>query len=175
MAQPPPQVLDLVQRFDRNREAYRSPHYNDTQVRREFLDPLFKCLGWTREQAAGANRAASEREAWCWLKRGHPGIAAHLEQFGDGLRKRGGQGEFWWELRPCDYYQDLDAPKIIFPDICKEPQQMLTLHQRQAAARTPQAKTALERQIAATDTQLNNLVYSLYGLTDAEIKIVEAS
>lgn len=42
MAQPPPQVLELVQRFDRNREAYRSPHYNETQVRREFLDPFFK-------------------------------------------------------------------------------------------------------------------------------------
>ena len=45
MAQPPPQVLELVQRFDRNRAAYRSPHYNETQVRREFLDPFFKALG----------------------------------------------------------------------------------------------------------------------------------
>jgi hypothetical protein len=51
-------------------------------------------------------------------------------------------------------------------------EQMLALHQRLAAARTPQEKTALERQIAATDTQLDNLVYSLYGLTDAEIAIV---
>jgi hypothetical protein len=39
MAQPPPQVLELIQRFDRNRDAYRSPHYNETQLRREFLDP----------------------------------------------------------------------------------------------------------------------------------------
>ena len=53
MAQPPPQVLDLVQRFDRNREAYRSPHYNETQVRREFLDPLFKCLGWDIDNEQG--------------------------------------------------------------------------------------------------------------------------
>ncbi len=43
---PPPQVLDLVQRFDGNREAYKSPHYNETQLRREFLDPLFRALGW---------------------------------------------------------------------------------------------------------------------------------
>jgi hypothetical protein len=53
MAQPPPQVLDLVQRFDRNRDAYRSPHYNETQVRREFLDPLFKCLGWDIDNEQG--------------------------------------------------------------------------------------------------------------------------
>jgi hypothetical protein len=43
---PPPIVLDLVERFDRNREAYRSPDYNETQVRREFIDPLFAALGW---------------------------------------------------------------------------------------------------------------------------------
>ena len=53
MAQPPPQVLDLVQRFDRNRDAYRSPHYNETQVRREFLDPLFKALGWDIDNEQG--------------------------------------------------------------------------------------------------------------------------
>ncbi len=41
------------------------------------------------------------------------------------------------------------------------------------AARTPPEKTSLERQIAATDTQIGHLVYDLYGLTEAEIKIVE--
>lgn len=53
MAQPPPQVLELVQRFDRNLDAYRSPHYNETQVRREFLDPLFKSLGWDIDNEQG--------------------------------------------------------------------------------------------------------------------------
>jgi predicted type IV restriction endonuclease len=53
MAQPPPQVLELIQRFDRNRDAYRSPHYNETQVRREFLDPLFKSLGWDIDNEQG--------------------------------------------------------------------------------------------------------------------------
>ena len=54
-------------------------------------------------------------------------------------------------------------------------EQMVVLHQRQTAARTPQEKTALERQIAATDTQRDKLVYDLYGLTDAEIKTVEGA
>ena len=34
-------------------------------------------------------------------------------------------------------------------------------------------RTALERQIAATDREIDQLVYQLYGLTAAEIKIVE--
>ena len=57
MAQPPPQVLDLIQRFDRNREGYRSPHYNETQLRREFLDPLFKSLGWDIDNEQGYAKA----------------------------------------------------------------------------------------------------------------------
>ena len=52
-------------------------------------------------------------------------------------------------------------------------EQMLELHRQLAAARTPQEKIALERQIAATDTQIDRLVYDLYGLTADEIKIVE--
>jgi len=50
---------------------------------------------------------------------------------------------------------------------------IIELHKRMPAAQTPQEKTALERQITVTDTQIDRLVYDLYGLTDEEIKIVE--
>jgi hypothetical protein len=40
------EVLSLVERFTRNREDYRSGRYNETQLRREFLDPFFEALGW---------------------------------------------------------------------------------------------------------------------------------
>ncbi len=49
----PQQVLDLVDRFDRNRDAYKSANYNETQARREFLDPLFKALGWDIDNEQG--------------------------------------------------------------------------------------------------------------------------
>ena len=39
-------MLELVERFDRYHETYRSSGYNETQVRREFIDPLFEELGW---------------------------------------------------------------------------------------------------------------------------------
>jgi len=41
----PESVLGLVQRFENNHDAYKAVSYNETQVRREFLDPLFKALG----------------------------------------------------------------------------------------------------------------------------------
>lgn len=49
----PALVVDLVERFDRNVDAYRSGAYNETQVRREFIDPLFKALGWDIDNEAG--------------------------------------------------------------------------------------------------------------------------
>ena len=52
-------------------------------------------------------------------------------------------------------------------------EQMLGLHQQLASARTPHEQTALERQIAATDAQIDRLVYQIYGLTEEEVKIVE--
>ncbi len=52
-------------------------------------------------------------------------------------------------------------------------QQMLDLHKQLAAAKTAHEKTAIERQIDATDHQIDQLVYDLYGLTDDEIKIIE--
>ncbi len=42
----PHNVLGLVTRFDNNLEAYRSGKYNETQLRQEFLNPLFIELGW---------------------------------------------------------------------------------------------------------------------------------
>ena len=39
-------IIDLVDRFTTHLDLYRAPAYNETQVRREFIDPMFKALGW---------------------------------------------------------------------------------------------------------------------------------
>jgi hypothetical protein len=49
----PPQVLELITRFEQQHEAYKSGAYNETQVRREFLDPFFKALGWDMDNEQG--------------------------------------------------------------------------------------------------------------------------
>ncbi len=49
----PDRVLELAELFARNREAYRSGRYNETQVRREFIDPLFEALGWDVQNTRG--------------------------------------------------------------------------------------------------------------------------
>ena len=46
MANVPSRVVQLIETFDRNIEAYKKQPYNETQVRREFIDPFFEALGW---------------------------------------------------------------------------------------------------------------------------------
>jgi hypothetical protein len=54
-------------------------------------------------------------------------------------------------------------------------ERLLHLHRRRLAVRTPDEKERLDREIAATDSHLDDLVYDLYGLTAEEIGLVEGS
>jgi hypothetical protein len=191
----------------------------------------------------------------------YPVVFEHLRQFQARLEKRWDKGNFWWELRACDYYDRFEQPKIIYPDIattCRftldrdgyfgsnttyfipgadlyllgllnsrlgqfyfsqvcaglegggttylrffgqylegfpicpinfsEPadaarhakmvalvEHMLALHVKLAAAAVPADKTLYQRQIEATDRQIDALVYELYGLTEEEMNTVEES
>jgi uncharacterized protein YjhX (UPF0386 family) len=190
----------------------------------------------------------------------YPTVFDHLKQFQPQLQKRWDKGNFWWELRACDYYDRFEKPKIIYPDIattCRfaldrdgyfssnttyfipsddlyllgilnsklgqfyfsevcaglegggttylrffgqylegfpictinfdDPEvvarydkmvslveRMLELHKKLAAATIPADKKLYQRQIEATDRQIDALAYELYGLTEGEIGVVEA-
>ena len=42
----PKEVFDLVQGYEFHRPSYLRGQYNETGLRREFIDPLFRALGW---------------------------------------------------------------------------------------------------------------------------------
>ena len=50
---------------------------------------------------------------------------------------------------------------------------MLSLQNRLAAAKSESQRATIQRQIDATDAEIDRLVYGLYGLTAEEIAIVE--
>jgi hypothetical protein len=87
----PKEVVQLVERFERNRDAYVSGGLNETQLRQELR-------------------------------------------------------------------QDASQPE---------------LHKDLPKAHAAPDKTAIERQIAATDRQIDALVYELYGLTEDEITVIK--
>ena len=53
-------ISDLVNKYEANRKHYISPTYNETQLRRDFLDPFFQLLGWDIENKL--NKSTNERE-----------------------------------------------------------------------------------------------------------------
>jgi hypothetical protein len=55
----------------------------------------------------------------------YPAIMAHLRQWQPQLEARWDKGDHWWELRACAYYDVFAEPKIVFPDIAKEPRFVL--------------------------------------------------
>jgi type I restriction-modification system DNA methylase subunit len=49
----------------------------------------------------------------------YPEIFEHLQGYEKQLRNRLDQGNYWWELRSCGYYDDFQKPKIVYPIIGK--------------------------------------------------------
>jgi type I restriction-modification system DNA methylase subunit/predicted type IV restriction endonuclease len=56
-------------------------------------------------------------DPWKCLKTNLPAIAGHLVPFEKEANKRFDQGDYWWELRACEYYDEFQKPKIIVPAI----------------------------------------------------------
>ena len=56
-------------------------------------------------------------DAWDWLKENYSAIAKHLLPFKASAEKRQDKGDYWWELRACDYYNDFEKPKLIWKRI----------------------------------------------------------
>lgn len=51
------------------------------------------------------------------IMRDYPAIYGHLHSFGEKFRKRGAQGENWWNLRACAFYDDFSKDKIVWMEL----------------------------------------------------------
>ncbi|MGI9190144.1 MAG: Eco57I restriction-modification methylase domain-containing protein [Longimicrobiaceae bacterium] len=74
--------------------------------------------GWTRSVAG---KMLPEQQGWDLFRQRYPAVAEHLAQYAEKARKRADQGDYWWELRPCAYYEAFSGAKIFWPDIGKSP------------------------------------------------------
>lgn len=69
--------------------------------------------GWTNQ-----NRGMQDPEDY--FKKTLPSIYNHLISFSDyegkgkGLFNRDDQGDYWWELRHCDYYDEFEKEKVVW-------------------------------------------------------------
>lgn len=53
----PEGLSHLVGRFEQHLDSYTSGRYNETQLRREFIDPMFELLGWDVSNSNGIAEA----------------------------------------------------------------------------------------------------------------------
>jgi type I restriction-modification system DNA methylase subunit len=104
---------------DPSSENFIHPFLSGTNVSRyepvhsnEFV--IVVPSGWTRTHSDDGC------DEWNWFRDKYPGIASHLSNFEDQARDRYDQGDCWWELRPCRYYDKFESPKILFPDLSRE-------------------------------------------------------
>lgn len=102
-----PETKDLIRPYFSGRDFMRwSSRSPDVWLLR-----LLK--GWTKSRYGQID----EEGAWVALMDEFPQLAQQLEPFAQRARCRTDQGDFWWELRACDYYSLLEHPKIVYPDI----------------------------------------------------------
>jgi len=69
--------------------------------------------GWTIAQFGEINEEIAFEE----LTNYYPAIAQHLLPYKHKARKRYDKGDYWWELRACDYYVEFEKPKILYQEI----------------------------------------------------------
>ncbi|MXX82527.1 MAG: N-6 DNA methylase [Chloroflexi bacterium] len=106
-----PRFADLIHPFASGDDIRKyKVHYKE-----RYLITIPK--GWTNRQAG---LTANEDEAWNWLTTEYPPLTTHLKPFKARAQTRYDKGDYWWELRACDYYDEFAKPKIIYPDIAKE-------------------------------------------------------
>jgi hypothetical protein len=75
---------------------------------------IFFPSGWTNAHAP------EDRDEWAWLQEQYPALTDHLSQFEERARQRGDQGEYWWELRACSYYNEFEQSKILYPTLADQ-------------------------------------------------------
>ncbi|MCB0565377.1 MAG: Eco57I restriction-modification methylase domain-containing protein [Phaeodactylibacter sp.] len=94
------------------------PFLAGRDIKRYMLPEQTKFLilipnGWTRKNFGKLD----EDEAFSKLQVTYPAVAEYLLPFSKKAKKRYDKGEYWWELRPCDYYDEFERPKIIYQEI----------------------------------------------------------
>ena len=100
-------IRTLVQKYEQGKEVYRASRFNETQVRNEFLDPLFEILGWDIRNSAGKN--TNEREVL--LEEPLKANAASHTKKPDYTFRLFGERKFFLEAKkPCVHIEREDDP-----------------------------------------------------------------
>lgn len=116
---------DALIKADKRSKEVIKPFLDGKDIRRYTPTSVSKWLilfpfGSTR-QIIGSKRIESVA-AQRAMRKQYPAIMAHLEEHAEACERRTDQGEFWWELRSCDYYWAFEKEKIVWPETAPDNQ-----------------------------------------------------
>jgi hypothetical protein len=96
---------------------------------------------------------------------------AHSPVFSGGYHKFSAPYLEKLPIRRIDFQSEADRSR--YDKMVDLVERMLALHKQLPSAKMPHEQESVQRAIAATDRQIDALVYELYGLTEKEIRTVE--
>lgn len=73
--------------------------------------------GWTKKQF----HLEDPTLAWQKFQETFPSLATHLQKYENLAQNRDDQGDFWWELRPCTYYDAFQLPRLHSTKVSRYP------------------------------------------------------
>ncbi len=111
-----PRSAEVIKPFLAGRDIKR---YQTPTVDKYLI--LFR-NGSTREKFGRID----EDKAWSRLQMAYPAICKRLQAFLTPAKARTDKGEYWWELRACAYYDEFEKHKLVYPNICKQPEFVLS-------------------------------------------------
>ncbi|HEX2921442.1 MAG TPA: Eco57I restriction-modification methylase domain-containing protein, partial [Bacteroidales bacterium] len=85
--------------------------YNSGEVNNWLI---FIPKGFTKNLVYKVNESEDINSAWKTFSGNFPAIATHLAVYSDRAKARADQGDYWWELRACDYYSIFTRSKIMY-------------------------------------------------------------
>ena len=99
----------LIKRFLRGRDIKRWASV--------WADQWHIVIRSSQNQEWPWSNAQDENEAETIFASTYPSLHDHLKSFEEQLRKRTDSGIYWWELRACDNYRELESPKLVVQSI----------------------------------------------------------
>jgi len=136
----------------------------DGEVFTSFSTNVFLKDFRARENEAYIVALLNSKALWKWFQH-NAKRRGGLEINGNVLRRA--------RIRAIDFN---DATETATHDeICRLADFMQSATRKLALVRTDHERTAIQRQIEATDREIDRLVYQLYGLTELEVELIENS
>ncbi|MCX7909184.1 MAG: DUF559 domain-containing protein, partial [Ignavibacteria bacterium] len=69
--------------------------------------------GWT-------NKERKNRSAESFIFEYYPALMEHLKKYEQKAKARYDKGDYWWELRHCDYYPEFEKEKVVWTPVNSE-------------------------------------------------------